>query len=196
MINVVILAAGQGKRMRSSLPKVLQPLAGMPMLGHVLASVRKLENVSRTVVVVGCGAEVVKSAFAQEEGLHFVLQEPQMGTGHALQCALPELDSEAEYTLVLLGDVPLVQPETIERLLTAAGDGMAILTTVLRNPTAVSCARRAALLRLSNKRTPPKAKSKSVKLTPASCCFRRRACRGGFPNSRLPMHKASTISPT
>lgn len=135
MINVVILAAGQGKRMRSSLPKVLQPLAGMPMLGHVLASVKKLENVSRTVVVVGCGAEAVKNAFAQEEGLHFVLQEPQMGTGHALQCALPELDSEAEYTLVLLGDVPLVQPETIERLLTAAGDGMAILTTVLRNPT-------------------------------------------------------------
>ena len=59
MINVVILAAGQGKRMRSSLPKVLQPLAGMPMLGHVLASVKKLENVSRTVVVVGCGAEAV-----------------------------------------------------------------------------------------------------------------------------------------
>ena len=135
MINVVILAAGQGKRMRSSLPKVLQPLAGTPMLGHVLASVKKLESVSRTVVVVGCGAETVKSAFAQEEGLRFVLQEPQMGTGHALQCALPELDPEAEYTLVLLGDVPLVQPETIERLLTAAGDGMAILTTVLRNPT-------------------------------------------------------------
>ena len=74
MINVVILAAGQGKRMRSSLPKVLQPLAGMPMLGHVLASVKKLESVSRTVVVVGCGAETVKSAFAQEEGLRFVLQ--------------------------------------------------------------------------------------------------------------------------
>ena len=64
MINVVILAAGQGKRMRSSLPKVLQPLAGTPMLGHVLASVKKLESVSRTVVVVGCGAETVKSAFA------------------------------------------------------------------------------------------------------------------------------------
>ena len=75
MINVVILAAGQGKRMRSSLPKVLQPLAGTPMLGHVLASVKKLESVSRTVVVVGCGAETVKSAFAQEEGLRFVLQD-------------------------------------------------------------------------------------------------------------------------
>ena len=68
MINVVILAAGQGKRMRSSLPKVLQPLAGMPMLGHVLASVKKLVNVSRTVVVVGIGTKTVKGAYAQEEG--------------------------------------------------------------------------------------------------------------------------------
>ena len=135
MINVVILAAGQGKRMHSTLPKVLQPLAGMPMLGHVLGSVKKLQGVSRTVVVVGCGAETVKAAFAGEQDLRFVLQEPQMGTGHALQCALPALDPEAEYTLVLLGDVPLVQPETIERLLSVAGDGMAILTTVMRNPT-------------------------------------------------------------
>lgn len=63
MINVVILAAGQGKRMRSSLPKVLQPLAGTPMLGHVLASVKKLESVSRTVVVVGCGAETRQERF-------------------------------------------------------------------------------------------------------------------------------------
>ena len=68
MINVVILAAGQGKRMRSSLPKVLQPLAGTPMLGHVLASVKKLESVSRTVVVVGCGAETVKMHKANAYG--------------------------------------------------------------------------------------------------------------------------------
>ena len=135
MINVVILAAGQGKRMRSSLPKVLQPLAGTPMLGHVLQSVKQLADVSRTVVVVGCGAEAVKAAFGGHESLRFALQQPQMGTGHALQCALPELDPAADYTLVLLGDVPLVQPETIERLMAAAGDGMAILTTVLRNPT-------------------------------------------------------------
>ena len=183
--------------MRSSLPKVLQPLAGMPMLGHVLASVKKLENVSRTVVVVGCGAEAVKSAFAQEEGLHFVLQEPQMGTGHALQCALPELDPEAEYTLVLLGDVPLVQPETIERLLTAAGDGMAILTTVLRNPTGYGriLRQKGRIVAIVEQKDATEAKSKSEKSTPASCCFRQRACRGGFPNSRLPTHRASTISP-
>ncbi len=135
MINVVILAAGQGKRMHSKLPKVLQPLAGKPMLGHVLETVAKLPDVSRTVVVVGCGADAVQAAFAGDEKLRFALQQPQLGTGHALQCALASLDEQAEYTLVLLGDVPLVQPETIERLRAAAGDGMAILTTVLRNPT-------------------------------------------------------------
>ncbi len=135
MINIVILAAGQGKRMHSELPKVLQPLAGKPMLKHVLETVRRIDDVKKTVVVVGHQAEVVQSAFAGEENVEFVLQQPQMGTGHALQCALPALDLEAEATLVLLGDVPLVQPETIERLMSVAGDGMAILTTVLRNPT-------------------------------------------------------------
>ncbi len=135
MINVVILAAGQGKRMCSALPKVLQTLAGKPMLGHVLETAAKLPEVSKTVVVVGHGAEKVRDAFGATEGVDFVLQEPQMGTGHALQCALGALDPTAEYTLVLLGDVPLVQPETISRLTAAAGDGMAILTVVLRNPT-------------------------------------------------------------
>lgn len=135
MINVVILAAGLGKRMHSDLPKVLQPLAGKPMLAHVLETVKKIGDVAKTVVVVGHRADTVKAAFAQDAGLEFVLQEPQLGTGHALQCALPALDPNAEMTLVLLGDVPLVQPETIERLTAVAGDGMAILTTVLRNPT-------------------------------------------------------------
>lgn len=135
MLNVVILAAGQGKRMHSDLPKVLQPLAGKPMLEHVLDTVEKLPEVSKTVVVVGHQADSVKAAFAQRHRVEFVLQEPQLGTGHALQCALPALDAQAQATLVLLGDVPLVQPETIARLAEVAGDGMAILTTVLRNPT-------------------------------------------------------------
>lgn len=135
MLNIVILAAGQGKRMHSNLPKVLQPLAGKPMLGHVLETVGKIDQTSKVVVVVGHQAEAVKAAFADRKGVEFVLQEPQMGTGHALQCALAALDPSAEGTLVLLGDVPLVQPETIERLMSVAGDGMAILTTVLRNPT-------------------------------------------------------------
>ena len=134
-MNVVILAAGQGKRMHSDLPKVLQPLAGKPMIECVLDTVARLPDVSRTVVVIGHRAEVVREALGSRSGLEFALQSPQLGTGHALQCALPQLDPEAGQTLVLLGDVPLVQPETIDRLTRVAGDGMAILTTVLRNPT-------------------------------------------------------------
>ena len=135
MINVVILAAGLGKRMHSSLPKVLQPLAGRPMISHVLSAVQTVKDVAKTVVVVGHKAEEVKAALAGFDNVEYALQEPQLGTGHALQQALPLLDPAAETTLVLLGDVPLIQPETIERLRDAAGDGMALLTTVLRNPT-------------------------------------------------------------
>jgi bifunctional UDP-N-acetylglucosamine pyrophosphorylase / glucosamine-1-phosphate N-acetyltransferase len=135
MMNVVILAAGQGKRMHSRLPKVLQPLAGKPMIEHVLDTVASLEKVAKTIVVVGHLADFVKASLKNREGLAFVLQEPQLGTGHALQQALGELDMSAEQTLVLLGDVPLIQTETIARLTAAAGDGMGLLTTVLRNPT-------------------------------------------------------------
>lgn len=135
MMNVVILAAGQGKRMHSRLPKVLQPLAGKPMIEHVLDTVATLEGVAKTIVVVGHLADSVKESLKERSALYFVLQEPQLGTGHALQQALPELDMTAEQTLVLLGDVPLIQNETISRLTAVAGDGMALLTTVLRNPT-------------------------------------------------------------
>ena len=124
MINVVILAAGLGKRMHSSLPKVLQPLAGRPMISHVLSAVQTVKDVAKTVVVVGHKAEEVKAALAGVDNVEYALQEPQLGTGHALQQALPLLDPAAETTLVLLGDVPLIQPETIERLRDAAGDGM------------------------------------------------------------------------
>lgn len=135
MINVVVLAAGLGKRMHSSLPKVLQPIAGSPMIHHVLKTVQALPDVSRTVVVIGHGADEVKASLTDFPAVSFALQQPQLGTGHALQQALPLLDPAAEMTLVLLGDVPLIQPETIARLRDAAGDGMALLTAVLRNPT-------------------------------------------------------------
>lgn len=135
MMNVVILAAGQGKRMHSNLPKVLQPIAGKPMVEHVLDTVKKLKGVSKTVIVVGHQAEVVQNHLSAQSGIEFALQSPQLGTGHALMQTLDKLDSTAEYTLVLLGDVPLIQPETIDRLIEVAGDGMALLTTVLRNPT-------------------------------------------------------------
>lgn len=137
MLNIVILAAGLGKRMQSDLPKVLHPLAGKPMLAHVLDNARKL-NPDRIVVVVGHGADRVKAAFANQPDLQFALQVPQHGTGHAVQQAaalLLEGDTQQDATLVLYGDVPLVQAETLQRLLDARNQGMAVLTETLSDPT-------------------------------------------------------------
>lgn len=134
MLNIVILAAGLGKRMQSSLPKVLHPVAGKSMLAHVVENARMLEP-SRIVVVVGHGAEAVKAAFANEAGLDFVLQSPQQGTGHAVMQAVPLLDSDPQsLTLVLYGDVPLVQSNTLRNLLDACGGGVAVLTEKLVDP--------------------------------------------------------------
>ncbi|KCB45535.1 UDP-N-acetylglucosamine diphosphorylase/glucosamine-1-phosphate N-acetyltransferase [Bordetella hinzii 5132] len=137
MLNVVILAAGLGKRMQSDLPKVLHTLAGRSMLGHVLDSARQLDP-ARIIVVVGHGAERVEAAYAGEPGLSFALQRPQHGTGHAVQQAVPQLaggDGAEDATLVLYGDVPLVQPETLRRLMQARGQGVAVLTEVLADAT-------------------------------------------------------------
>jgi bifunctional UDP-N-acetylglucosamine pyrophosphorylase/glucosamine-1-phosphate N-acetyltransferase len=136
-MNLVILAAGQGKRMRSSLPKVLHRLAGKPMLGHVIDAARELalalKQPARIVVVVGHGGEHVREAFATDPGLLFVTQQPQLGTGHAVMQAVPWLD-EAEPTLVLYGDVPLVQAGTLQALAQAAGEGVGVLTVRLPDP--------------------------------------------------------------
>jgi bifunctional UDP-N-acetylglucosamine pyrophosphorylase/glucosamine-1-phosphate N-acetyltransferase len=131
-MNVVILAAGQGKRMRSDLPKVLHPIAGRPMLGHVIATARAL-GAARPVVVYGHGGDQVRAAFAGE-ALDWALQSPQLGTGHAVQQAVSFL-SDAVPTLVLYGDVPLTRPATLERLVAAAGTGMGVLTVDLPDPT-------------------------------------------------------------
>ncbi|XOT95896.1 bifunctional UDP-N-acetylglucosamine diphosphorylase/glucosamine-1-phosphate N-acetyltransferase GlmU, partial [Alcaligenes pakistanensis] len=136
MLNIVILAAGMGKRMQSDLPKVLHPIAGKSMLAHVLDSARELEP-EKVVVVVGHGAERIQQTFAQAE-LAFALQQPQYGTGHAVQQAVPDLvggDQEDDATLVLYGDVPLVQADTLRRLLEARGQGVAVLTETLSDPT-------------------------------------------------------------
>ncbi|MYN13169.1 UDP-N-acetylglucosamine diphosphorylase/glucosamine-1-phosphate N-acetyltransferase [Pusillimonas sp. TS35] len=136
MLNIVILAAGLGKRMQSDLPKVLHPLAGKPMLAHVLDNAREL-NPDRVIVVVGHGAEQVRQAFEGREGVVFALQRPQHGTGHAVQQAVPSLLQGAadDVTLVLYGDVPLVQPATLKALLAAREGGMAVLTEILSDPT-------------------------------------------------------------
>jgi bifunctional UDP-N-acetylglucosamine pyrophosphorylase/glucosamine-1-phosphate N-acetyltransferase len=132
-MEVVILAAGQGKRMRSVLPKVLQPLAGRPLLGHVLAAARALES-RRICVVHGHGGEAVRTAVDAPD-LAWALQEPQLGTGHAVRQALPHL-SDGEMALVLYGDVPLIGVPTLRRLEQAAGrERLALLTVELANPT-------------------------------------------------------------
>ena len=131
-MNVVILAAGQGKRMHSDLPKVLHRLAGRTLLQHVLASARALAS-KRIVIVYGHGGEQVRESIGDED-LVWVQQTPQLGTGHALGQALPALDASAK-TLVLYGDVPLTRRATLERLMEAAGEGVGLLTVELANPT-------------------------------------------------------------
>lgn len=130
-MNIVILAAGQGKRMHSHLPKVLHPIAGKALAAHVLDTARRLGQ-SRICLVVGHGGEVVRSALAAAD-VACAVQEPQLGTGHAVMQALPLLDGEG-MTLVLYGDVPLIQAITLQRLVQAAGDGLAVLTVDLENP--------------------------------------------------------------
>lgn len=132
-MNVVILAAGMGKRMQSDLPKVLHPLAGKPLLSHVVDTARQL-NPSRVCVVYGHGGDLVPSTLAADD-LRFVLQAPQLGTGHAVMQAAAALDDDVP-TLVLYGDVPLTASQTLETLLNKAGkEKMAVLTVDLPDPT-------------------------------------------------------------
>lgn len=130
-LNVVILAAGQGKRMHSDRPKVLHALAGGPLVGHVVGTARALQP-RRIVVVYGHGGEQVKEVL-QAPDLVFARQEPQLGTGHALLQALPHLDP-AVPTVVLYGDVPLITVQTLQRLIRAADSGLAVLSAELDDP--------------------------------------------------------------
>jgi bifunctional UDP-N-acetylglucosamine pyrophosphorylase/glucosamine-1-phosphate N-acetyltransferase len=129
-ISIVILAAGKGTRMYSDKPKVLHQIAGKAMLEHVIDTASNL-NPSKTIVVYGHGGESVPKAL---EGHHitFVIQEPQLGTGHAVQQALPQLDEDG-ITLVLYGDVPLIQQETLVKLLNDE-NALTLLTQNLDNP--------------------------------------------------------------
>ncbi|WP_342654084.1 bifunctional UDP-N-acetylglucosamine diphosphorylase/glucosamine-1-phosphate N-acetyltransferase GlmU [Pseudomonas sp. F3-2] len=131
-LDIVILAAGQGTRMRSALPKVLHPVAGNSMLGHVIHSARQLSP-QGIHVVIGHGAERVRDQLAAED-LNFVLQDKQLGTGHAVAQALPVLS--ADTVLILYGDVPLIEVETLQRLLTLVNDRqLGLLTVSLDDPT-------------------------------------------------------------
>lgn len=130
-LDIVILAAGQGTRMRSALPKVLHPVADKPMLAHVLDTARSLEP-QGIYVVVGHAAEVVRERVVGDD-LQFVLQSEQLGTGHAVAQALPALS--ADTVLILYGDVPLIEADCLQRLLALVNaDQLALLTVELADP--------------------------------------------------------------
>ena len=129
-LDVVIMAAGKGTRMKSSLPKVLHTLAGKALVRHVVDTAQQLEA-RHTIVITGHGADQVeaalKAAYA-EGGLKFARQMPQLGTGHAVQQAVPQLPDDG-VVVVLSGDVPLTQTDTLQALVQACGgDKLALLT--------------------------------------------------------------------
>ena len=131
LLNVVILAAGRGTRMHSDKPKVLHALAGKTLVQHVLDCAHKLDP-QTICVVYGHGGEAVPKALNTSD-IFFVLQEPQLGTGHAVQQAMPHLDDDSQ-TLVLYGDVPLIQHTTLHQM-QQAGSGLTLLTVNMANPT-------------------------------------------------------------
>lgn len=131
-LHVIILAAGEGKRMKSARPKVLQPIAGKPMLAHVIATARELEPAAIHVVY-GHGGEQVRAAFDDQPDLVWAEQVQQLGTGHAVQQAMPEIP-DAATVLVLYGDVPLIRSHTLQRLLNTPGR-LAVLVAEPDDPT-------------------------------------------------------------
>jgi len=135
-LNIVVLAAGQGTRMKSKLPKVLQPLAGRPLLSHVLDTCKALNPV-KTIVVYGHGGDLVQTTINElhpNQTLLWAEQKEQLGTGHAVQQALGHLDGDCR-TLVLYGDVPLVSTKTLQEMLSNTNPAsVGLLTVNLKNP--------------------------------------------------------------
>ncbi|MEH6344630.1 MAG: bifunctional UDP-N-acetylglucosamine diphosphorylase/glucosamine-1-phosphate N-acetyltransferase GlmU [Bermanella sp.] len=133
-IDVVVLAAGQGSRMKSDLPKVLHPIAGKSMLAHVLDCARSVEA-NNLHVVVGHGCEAVKTCFSTSSDIQWALQSEQKGTGHAVKMALENL-APSGVTLILYGDVPLIQSNTLQQLIKLVSPSqMSLLTVNMQDPT-------------------------------------------------------------
>ena len=136
-IDVVIMAAGKGTRMKSRLPKVLHRLAGRPLLSHVISTVGAIDARS-VVVITGNGADDVEAAvktWPQKSPAKFVRQEPQLGTGHAVQIAAPQLPDDGT-VLILNGDVPLIAASTLQDLVKASGgEKLALLSIEMADPT-------------------------------------------------------------
>lgn len=134
MLNIVVLAAGKGTRMKSRLPKVLHTIAGRPMLQHVLDTVRQLDYQRPINTIIGHGAEQIEAAMTADD-LRFILQSEQLGTGHAVQQALPYIKPE-DKVLILYGDVPLIKAATLRELAACVSDSsLGLLTLEMENPT-------------------------------------------------------------
>ena len=131
-LHIVILAAGEGKRMKSTLPKVLQKIAGRPMLSHVVDAARALEPAALHIVY-GHGGAQVREAFSDQNDLRWIEQAEQKGTGHAVQQAMPAIPDNAR-VMVLYGDVPLIRTETLQAML-AFDASLVVLAAELENPT-------------------------------------------------------------
>ena len=164
--NVVIMAAGRGTRMKSDKPKVLHTVGGMSMLQRVVNTAGLVEP-RDIVVVVGCGSELVQQS-VQGNNLHFVLQEPQLGTGHAVQQALPLLP-DSGVTLILNGDVPLVAADDLAGLVReCAGKSLVLLWSWTTRPdmAALSARMMTRSLALLSKKMPQRHSSRSKKSIP------------------------------
>src|SRR5690554_5500829 len=132
-LNVVILAAGKGTRMRSNLPKVLHPVAHRPMVAHVIETAQRL-GAEKTQLIYGHGGTLLQERLA-DYPVQWVEQAEQLGTGHAVQQSIPHINDN-DQVLILYGDVPLTRQETLEALLQAKQDSdLALLTVVLPDPT-------------------------------------------------------------
>src|SRR5215831_7564825 len=135
-VHIAILAAGKGTRMKSALPKVLHRVAGLPMIDYVLAAAGTLRP-SSSVVVVGHMADSVRAALSRHAGLTFVVQEPQLGTAHALLTTEPALSTATGALVLLSGDVPLLTPNTLKTLLdqhARTGAAATVLTAIVDDP--------------------------------------------------------------
>jgi bifunctional UDP-N-acetylglucosamine pyrophosphorylase/glucosamine-1-phosphate N-acetyltransferase len=133
-LGIIVLAAGQGTRMRSDLPKVLHPLAGRPLLGHVLDTAARLRP-ARVVVVFGHGGDRLRESFGDAQ-VYWACQDPQLGTAHAVQQAMPLVPAGVDRLLVLYGDVPLTRSETLGRLLRETEEtALGVLTALPQDPT-------------------------------------------------------------
>lgn len=165
-LNIVILAAGKGTRMYSKMPKVLHEIGGKPMVARVIDVAAELDP-QTVCVVIGHGKEQVLEKVKRD--VVWVEQTEQLGTGHAVKTALPHLSKEGR-TLVLYGDVPLIDTATLQALLDAAGDEVGLLTDIPADPTGLGRIIRndkAASPPLSKKKTPMPPKKPSAKSTPA-----------------------------